>query len=155
RCPPWQRQDRRSGPGPRWQAENRAPRPALRPPSAAAAAARRSPCPGSPVHAHCCARSCSRPSAPCSAPATSTVVAATPTPAPTPDACASTPVADAHAGVDRRRGGGHNDGMQPVTIRRLGAGFGATAVLLGAFAAHALKGSLAADELATFETGVR
>src|SRR5439155_24204123 len=35
------------------------------------------------------------------------------------------------------------------------AGAGATAVLLGAFAAHGLKQSLLPEQLAVFETGVR
>ena len=45
-----------------------------------------------------------------------------------------------------------------MDIRRtglLGGAFGFLAVALGAFAAHALRGSLAPGELATFETGVR
>jgi uncharacterized membrane protein YgdD (TMEM256/DUF423 family) len=45
--------------------------------------------------------------------------------------------------------------MTPLAIRRLCAGFGATAVLLGAFAAHALKDALSDDRLRVFETGVR
>jgi len=45
--------------------------------------------------------------------------------------------------------------MTPLAIRRLCAGFGATAVLLGAFAAHALKDALPGERLAVFETGVR
>jgi uncharacterized membrane protein YgdD (TMEM256/DUF423 family) len=45
--------------------------------------------------------------------------------------------------------------MSSLAIRRLCAGFGATAVLLGAFAAHALNDALSCDRLAVFETGVR
>jgi uncharacterized membrane protein YgdD (TMEM256/DUF423 family) len=37
----------------------------------------------------------------------------------------------------------------------LGAVFGGLAVVLGAFGAHALRGSLSPDDLATFEIGVR
>jgi uncharacterized membrane protein YgdD (TMEM256/DUF423 family) len=37
----------------------------------------------------------------------------------------------------------------------LGAGFAGFAVVLGAFGAHALRQSLGADDLATFEIGVR
>jgi uncharacterized membrane protein YgdD (TMEM256/DUF423 family) len=37
----------------------------------------------------------------------------------------------------------------------LGAGFAGIAVALGAFGAHALRASLGAQDLATFETGVR
>lgn len=38
---------------------------------------------------------------------------------------------------------------------RLAALFGGTGVALGAFAAHGLRGRLAAESLATFETGAR
>lgn len=38
---------------------------------------------------------------------------------------------------------------------RLGAILGATAIILGAFGAHALKKHLNADQLVSFETGVR
>ena len=41
------------------------------------------------------------------------------------------------------------------TFFALGAGFGLLGVALGAFGAHGLKGSLSADMLANFETGVR
>ena len=41
------------------------------------------------------------------------------------------------------------------TFFAFGAGFGLLGVALGAFGAHALKGSLAPDMLANFETGVR
>jgi uncharacterized membrane protein YgdD (TMEM256/DUF423 family) len=37
----------------------------------------------------------------------------------------------------------------------IGAVFGATGVIAGAFGAHALRGRLAADDLAVFETAVR
>jgi len=37
----------------------------------------------------------------------------------------------------------------------LGAGFGGLAVVLGAFGAHALRGTLGPEDLATFEIGVR
>lgn len=37
----------------------------------------------------------------------------------------------------------------------LGAAFGGLAVVLGAFGAHALRSALSADDLATFEIGVR
>lgn len=45
--------------------------------------------------------------------------------------------------------------MDIRTTGLLGGVFGFLAVALGAFAAHALKGTLPAGELATFETGVR
>jgi uncharacterized membrane protein YgdD (TMEM256/DUF423 family) len=45
--------------------------------------------------------------------------------------------------------------MSSLAIRRLCAGFGATAVLLGAFAAHALKDALTDERLRLFETGAR
>lgn len=45
--------------------------------------------------------------------------------------------------------------MDTRRIGILGGIFGLTAVALGAFGAHALKGVLTSAELATFETGVR
>ena len=45
--------------------------------------------------------------------------------------------------------------MQSSTIRHLAAFAGATAVLLGAFAAHALRGRLDEAGLAVFETAVQ
>ena len=41
------------------------------------------------------------------------------------------------------------------TLFVIGAGLGFLSVALGAFAAHALKGKLAPDVMAVFETGVR
>jgi uncharacterized membrane protein YgdD (TMEM256/DUF423 family) len=45
--------------------------------------------------------------------------------------------------------------MRAPTLVRLGAVLAGVAVLLGAFAAHGMKGSFDAAALATFETGVR
>lgn len=45
--------------------------------------------------------------------------------------------------------------MQPTTCVRLGGVFGGLAVLLGALAAHAMKGSFAEPALEVFEKAVR
>src|SRR5262245_52511995 len=57
--------------------------------------------------------------------------------------------------IDGDRAARHNAAMNEARTFVAAALVGATGVLLGAFAAHGLKGQLSPEDLQVFETGVR